>query len=293
MNNGLITCILLLISFAIFGQSTLGYKLESGNSFIIQQHALQDITQELETGTQVITNDIKSIMEFTITAREDSIFFIDVEFKELKMLMSSDIYGQLMNVDTSVPKENDVQSKIFQSLIGLKVSIKMTTAGEIIEVNGGDQLIENMVNAAGFEDDFTRDMLSASLKKDFGSEALSKSYEQMTFFYPQEAVEVGDSWKTEFDGKLASTNTWTLANMDSQQSEISGTADAILSVKDDQTTMELTGSQNSIIIIDPMTGLFRTMEVQGEYQGYSIVKQLGDQEIPTKIVMNLSYQLIQ
>ncbi|MBT8235903.1 MAG: hypothetical protein KJO04_06900 [Bacteroidia bacterium] len=293
MKNGLFTGFLLLISFAVAGQNSLGYKLESGNSFTIEQHALQDITQELDTGTQVITNDIKSIMEFTITGKEDTLYLIDVEFKDLKMLMSSDLYGELMNVDTSIPKENDIQSKIFQSLIGQKVTIKMTSTGKIHEVNGGDQLIENMVNAAGFEDDFTRDMLSASLSKDFGSEALSKSYEQMTFFYPAEDVAIGDTWKTQFEGKLASNNTWTLSAMSEVASEINGKSESVLSIQDDQTTMELSGSQNSVIIIDPLTGLFRTMEVKGEYQGYSIVKQLGDQEIPTKIEMSLSYQLIQ
>ncbi len=293
MKNGLFTGILLLFSLAVTGQNALGYKLESGNSFTIEQRALQDITQELETGTQVITNDIKSIMEFRITAKEDTLYLIDVEFKDLKMLMSSDLYGELMNVDTSNPKENDIQSKIFQSLIGQKVSIKMTSTGKIHEVNGGDQLIENMVNAAGFEDDFTRDLLSASLSKDFGSEALSKSYEQMTFFYPREAVDVGDSWNTQFEGKLASNNTWTLSAMSEAASEINGNSESVLSIQDDQTTMELSGSQNSVIIIDPLTGLFRTMEVKGEYQGFSIIKQLGDQEIPTKIEMSLSYQLIQ
>jgi len=293
MKNGLLTSILLLICFTVAGQNTLGYRLESGNTFRIEQHALQDITQELETGTQVITNDIKSIMEFTITGKEDTLYLIDVEFKDLKMFMSSDLYGELMNVDTSIPKENDIQSKIFQSLIGQKVSFKMTERGKIHEVNGGDQLIENMVDAAGFEDDFTRDMLSASLRKDFGSEALSKSYEQMTFFYPTQAVEVGDSWTTQFEGKLASKNTWTLSAMSEVASEINGSAETVLSIKDDQTTMELSGSQNSVIIVDPMTGLFRKMEINGEYNGFSIVKQLGDQEIPTKIEMRLSYQLIQ
>ena len=293
MKNGLFTGILLLFSLAVTGQNALGYKLESGNSFTIEQRALQDITQELETGTQVITNDIKSIMEFRITGKEDTLYLIDVEFKDLKMLMSSDLYGELMNVDTSNPKENDIQSKIFQSLIGQKVSIKMTSTGKIHEVNGGDQLIENMVNAAGFEDDFTRDLLSASLSKDFGSEALSKSYEQMTFFYPREAVDVGDSWNTQFEGKLSSNNTWTLSAMSEAASEINGNSESVLSIQDDQTTMELSGSQNSVIIIDPLTGLFRTMEVKGEYQGFSIIKQLGDQEIPTKIEMSLSYQLIQ
>ena len=283
----------ILLSGSIIAQNTLRYRLDEGDSFTIHQTALQYIDQDLGTGTQRITNDIRSQMEFTITSATDSVYEIDIEFKDLKMIMASDVHGELMNIDASVLDETDVQSKIFHSLIGVKVRMKMTPTGKVLEVNGGEQLINTMVKAAGFEDEFTREMLATSLQKEFGSEALSKSYEQMTFFYTPEQIAVGDTWNTEFNGKLSALNQWTLDNWSRDKSEISGTADAVLDVADDQTTMKLEGTQTSKLTVDSGNGLLRTLVVDGKYQGYSIVKQLGDEQIPTSIEMKLTYELIQ
>lgn len=293
MRNTLFTAFLFLFMCPGFGQNSLKYRLAEGESFTIHQTALQYIDQDMATGSQRITNDIRSQIEFTITKATDSVYDIDIEFKDLKMTMSSDVYGELMYVDAAVLDETDVQSKIFHSLIGVKVQMKMTPTGKILEVNGGDQLISTMVDAAGFEDDFTREMLAYSLKKEFGSEALSKSYEQMTFFYTPEEITVGDTWNTEFGGKLSARNQWTLDNWSKDESEISGTAEAVLDVEDDQTTMKLEGKQTSRLTVDSGKGLLRTLVVKGNYQGYSILKQLGDEQIPTSIEMKLTYELIQ
>ena len=279
--------------WALSGQNNLSYRLEEGQSFIIHQTAIQYITQELSTGSQVITNDIRSKMEFTIVDVTDSLYVISIEFKDLKMLMESDVFGTLMEVDALVLDETDVQSRIFNSLIGAKVAMKMTPTGDVVEVEGGENLVNAMVDAAGFEDDFTREMLATSLKKEFGSDALSKSYEQMTFFYPANPVGEGDSWETQFDGKLSANNRWTLDSHTGDTSEISGTAEAVLDVADEQTTMKLEGTQNSKLTVNSKNGLLQNLVVSGTYTGYSILTQLGNEQIPTSIEMKLTYELIQ
>jgi len=285
-----------LLSFnlwALSAQNSLGYRLEEGQSFAINQTAVQYITQELSTGSQVITNNIRSKMAFTIVGVSDSVYDISIEFKDLKMDMESDLYGKLMQVDALELVENDVQSRIFHSLIGAKVLMKMTPTGDVLEVSGGEQLIKAMVDAAGFEDDFTREMLSISLQKEFGSEALSKSYEQMTFFYPIDPVVEGDSWETQFSGKLSANNRWTLDRHTSETSQISGTAKAILDVVDEQTTMKLEGTQTSKLMVNSKNGLLQNLVVNGTYTGYSILTQLGSEQIPPSIEMKLTYELNQ
>lgn len=279
--------------WVVSGQNALSYKLEEGQSFTIHQVALQYITQELSTGSQVITNDIRSKMEFTIASVSDSVYTITIEFKDLKMDMKSDLYGTLMHVDALQLDESDVQSRIFHSLIGAKVQMRMTPTGDVLEVEGGEQLIDAMVDAAGFKDAFTREMLSVSLQKEFGSDALSKSYEQMTFFYPVQPVREGDSWETQFGGKLSATNHWTLNSRSVDTSEISGTAEAVLDVVDQQTTMKLEGTQTSKLIVNSKNGILQNLVVNGTYTGYSILTQLGNEQIPTSIEMKLTYELIQ
>ena len=293
MKQRLLLVLFSLSLWALSAQNSLSYKLEEGQSFTIHQTAIQYITQELSTGSQVITNDIRSKMEFTILGVSDTLYDIAIEFKDLKMDMQSDIYGTLMQVDALDLDETDVQSRIFHSLIGAKVQMRMTPTGDVLEVIGGDQLIDAMVNAAGFEDEFTREMLSTSLQKEFGSEALSKSYEQMTFFYPADPVVEGDSWETQFNGKLSANNRWTLDSHSGDTSEISGTAEAVLDVVDTQTTMKLEGTQTSQLIVNSKNGLLQNLVVNGTYTGYSILTQMGNEQIPTSIEMKLTYELIQ
>ena len=293
MIQRLLFFLLSLNLWALSAQSELSYRLEEGQSFTIHQTALQYITQELSTGSQIITNDIRSKIEFTIIGVTDSLYTISIEFKDLKMDMESDLYGKLMQVDALELDDTDVQSRIFHSLIGSKVQMKMTPTGDVVEVEGGEKLIKAMVDAAGFEDDFTREMLSTSLQKEFGSDALSKSYEQMTFFYPAVPVAEGESWETRFDGKLSANNRWTLDSHTVNTSEISGIADAFLNVADEQTTMKLEGTQTSKLTVNSKNGLLQNLVVSGSYTGYSILTQLGNDQIPTSIEMKLTYELIQ
>lgn len=293
MKKRLLFFLLSLNLWALSAQNSLCYRLEKGQSFTIHQTAIQYITQELSTGSQVITNDIHSKMKFTILGVTDSVYNISIEFKDLKMDMKSDLYGKLMQVDALELDENDVQSRIFHSLIGAKVLMKMTPTGDVLEVDGGEELVKTMVDAAGIEDDFTRKLLSTSLQKEFGSEALSKSYEQMTFFYPVDPVVEGDSWQTQFNGKLSANNRWTLSNHSDEISEISGEAEANLDVVDAQTTMKLKGTQTSKLTVNSKNGLLQDLVVIGTYTGYSILAQLGNEQIPTSIEMKLTYELIQ
>ena len=63
------------------------------------------------------------------------------------------------------------------------------------------------------------------MEKEFGSKALSESYEQLTYIYPLEKVEVGDSWQNKYTGNLIADNTWKLAALTDGIATISGTGD--------------------------------------------------------------------
>ncbi len=129
-------------------------------------------------------------------------YAIDVMFKDLNLKMTSSIQGELMNVHAKEFEEDDVQSKIFNSLLDVPIQIVLANNGDILEVNGGDSLVVKMANASGVEDEFSLNMMKNSLKKEFGSEALSNSYEQLTYIYPDNGITVGDSWKNDYAGKL-------------------------------------------------------------------------------------------
>lgn len=285
--------IYLLINSALFGQSTMQYNLSPGDVFTIKQDANQIITQEIDGATHEITNTLQGILEFRVRGDNNNTYDIDVMFKDLNLKMTSSIQGELMNVNAKDFEENDGQSKIFNSLLDVPIQIILARTGDILEVNGGDSLVSIMAKASGLEDEFSLNMMKKSLEKEFGSEALSNSYKQLTFLYPVSPIEVGDSWKNEYAGKLQAQNTWTLNAISEAGVNIEGKALVLMDVVEPSSTMKLNGTQNSSVITDITTGFVKKMTVHGLAEGYTTMTQMGDQEIPTIIESTIIYELIE
>ncbi len=273
-------------------QTTLEYKLEKNATFTIKQDAQQVITQELDGATHELNNNINGILEFKVLAESDSVYDIELTFKDLNLLMISSIQGELMNIKAKEVNESDMQSQVFNSLLNRPVKIVLTKTGDILEVNGGDSLVAKMAEASGLEDEFSLNMMKKSLEKEFGSEALSNSYKQMTFIYPLEKVSIGDSWENEYSGKLNTHNIWTLVALSKDNANISGTADVTTDVTELAATMKLSGTQNTQITTNLASGFIKKMTVKGFSKGTSTLAQIGNQEIPTTTQSTTTYELV-
>ena len=283
----------LLINTTLLGQSRIQYNLSLDDVFTIKQDANQIITQEIDGATHEITNMLQGILEFRVKGDTNNTYAINVMFKDLNLKMTSSIQGELMNVKAKDFEEDDAQSKIFNSLLDVPIQIILARTGDILEVSGGDSLVSIMAKASGLEDEFSLNMMKKSLEKEFGSEALSNSYKQLTFLYPDTSIEVGDSWKNEYTGKLHAQNTWTLNEITEASANIEGKALVVMDVVEPSSTMKLNGTQNSSVITDITTGFVKKMTVHGLAEGFTTLTQMGDQEIPTTIKSTIIYELIE
>lgn len=282
--------LLLIACVPLSAQSILEYTLEKGATFTIKQDAEQVITQEIDGATHELINKINGILEFKVLMQRDSTYAIALTFKDLNLKMTSSIQGELMNVHAKEVNEDDMQSNIFNSLLNSPVQLVLDKTGDILEVNGGDSLVIKMAEASGLEDGFSLNMMKKSLLKEFGSEALSDSYKQMTFIYPKKPVKIGDTWKNEYAGKLWAKNTWTLDAISKNEAIIHGTADVTMDVTELATAMKLVGNQQTRIITDTASGFIKTMTVEGQSNGTSTLTQMDDQEIPTSIKTKSTYE---
>lgn len=287
------TLFFVLCNTVLLGQTTLQYKLSTGDVFTIKQDAEQIITQELDGAAHEITNQISGILEFKVVGEEADTYLIELTFRDLNLRMNSSIQGLLMNVKAKEVVEGDMQSKVFNSLLNTPVQLSLAKTGDILAVHGGDSLVSKMAKASGLEDEFSVNLMKRSLKKEFGSEALSNSYKQMTYIYPIAEQEIGGSWENEYAGKLSAKNTWTLEDVTEENANISGSSQIIMDVKEPATTMKLSGTQQTKIITILASGFIKSMTVEGLAKGTSTVAQMGDQEIPTSIKSKITYALIQ
>lgn len=283
---------LLFCNTAIFGQNILEYNLSEGNIFMVKQTATQIITQELDGAKHELTNTIDGILEFRVLAQQEGNYQIALTFKDLNLLMTSSIQGELMNVKAKEVSEDDIQSQIFNSLLNNPVQMTLSKTGDIIEVIGGDSLVVKMANASGIEDDFSKNVMKKSLEKEFGSEALSNNYKQMTFIYSENKVDVGDTWQNEYSGKLNAKNTWTLDGLTETNATITGKANIVMNVAEPATTMKLNGTQETKITTDITSGFIIKMQVEGFSEGTSTMAQMVELEIPTSIKSTITYELI-
>jgi len=203
MKHILILVVFTVCTAGLYGQSVLKYNLRKGDTFLVKQNAEQIITQELDGTSHVLTNTLDGILEFRVVGEYNNYYKVAMEFKDLNLLMTSSLQGELMNVHAKEVSEDDMQSKIFNSLLDQPVEMLLSKTGDILEVMGGDSLVTRMAKSSGLEDDFSKNAMKKSLEKEFGSEALSNSYEQMTFIYAQDEVDIGDTWQNKYAGKLS------------------------------------------------------------------------------------------
>ncbi|MEO1011826.1 MAG: DUF6263 family protein [Bacteroidota bacterium] len=284
--------IFLLFPLLVLGQIPLGYNLQKDDVFLIKQEAQQVIVQELDGATHEVKNEINGILEFKVLGETDGNYDIAMSFKDLNLKIVSSIQGELMNVSAGEIKEGDLQSKIFGCLLDYPVRMTLAKNGHILKVVGGDSLVHKMAEASGLEDEFSLNMMKKSLEKEFGSKALSDSYEQMTFIYPSEEVHIGDTWENTFSGKLSTKNEWTLEGYKNQTARIVGSAELVMDIKEPTSTMKLQGTQETEISTDLKTGFINLMKVNGLAKGKSTIPQMGLGEIPTTITSTIVYQRI-
>tara|TARA_R110000796_G_scaffold50888_1_gene119971 strand:+ start:18725 stop:19567 length:843 start_codon:yes stop_codon:yes gene_type:complete len=276
----------------VYGQTTLQYQLKKGDVFKVKQDAEQIITQELDGATHEITNHIDGILEFKVLGELNNGYEVALTFKDLNLKMTSSIQGELMNVKAKEVNDEDMQSKVFNTILNNPVKMVLEKNGNILKVQGGDSLVSKMARASGLEDEFSINMMKKSLENEFGSEALSNSYKQMTFIYPDKKVNVNDKWENVYNGKLKTTNVWTLKSIEENKAKISGKAKVLMDVTDANTVMKLSGTQTTTLTADTNTGFIKHMLVEGLSTGVSTMKQMGGQEIPTTIKSKITYQLI-
>ena len=293
MKSAIIFVYFLLLSTAVVSQTNLQYNLKDGEVYKIKQLARQMIFQEMDGAVHELTNEISGLLEFHVVKERDTTFQVDLFFRDLNLVMTSSIQGELMNVNASEVREGDIQSKIFNSLLNEPVHMIFSKNGDILEVTGGDSLVAKMSAASGISDEFSLNMMKKSLESEFGSEALSNSYEQMTFIYPNKPVNVGEIWKNEYQGKLSSRNSWLLEAVSDSSATIKGEAEITMDISEPVSNMKLDGSQSTWIKTDLLSGFIVSMKVEGSSKGVTIMAQMGGAEIPTRIQSVTTYELIQ
>lgn len=282
-----------LFSHVVSAQNILAYHLKVGDSMAVFQKATQDITQNLDGTKHELKNIIEADFTFIVSKKTDSTYIINFNFERFKMVTTSNLYGDVINIDTknSVSKD-DVQAQVFSGMIGTKLKMELLKNGKIKSVSGTEKMIAKMIDKAGISDELTKQVMIESMKKEFGNKSLAQSFEQMTFIYPNKKVKIGDTWVNNYKGDLNAKNIWKLDNLNEKTLELSADSDITMSTKDENLSMTLTGKQQTKLTASKTSGIIKDMVVKQTAKGVSVMAQMEGTNIPTTITSTTTYKTI-
>ncbi|MFD0862368.1 DUF6263 family protein [Sungkyunkwania multivorans] len=286
--------LLFLMAGALQGlqaQQQLSYNLAIGDTFTIGQDAHQDMVMDMNGAAHKITNDLGGVYTFEVTEVREDDYLMTFKFDSFYMKSVSNLAGTVMELDTKKEAtSDDIMGQLMSGLTNYKMTMVFSRNGEITSIDGADQLIENMVSKANIEDEFTQNLMKEAMAKEFGGTTLVESFSQMSHFYPNGDVSVGDTWKNEYSGSLSAKNTWSLESADNDLIHINGTSSVLMDTDEEALRMKLSGEQNSKITADAKTGLPIEITINTDTTGVSVLKNMGGVEVPTTLKQTVTYK---
>lgn len=292
MYGKLATIVLLfsLLSISSYGQIRLQYNLKIGDSILIHQKANQIITQNVDGSNHEMTNNLESKFVFIVKKATDSSYISDFYFKLFKLESTSNLYGEIMSVNTAAPvAPDDIEAAIFSGLTNAILKVELLKTGKIKSIQGTTQMITKMLKNSGITDEYTREIMIEEMKKEFGNKSLSDSFEQLTYIYPKQKVAIGSTWKNKYSGDLQAENLWTLQGINANL-ELIAIAKVSMESTEDTYKMVLNGEQKTHVLADIKTGIVKTMSVTSKTQGNTVSLQNNSVKIPTSIYSITTYK---
>lgn len=189
-------------------------RLEAGKSYGAKMVADQTITQTLAGQTQTMSQTIGMAYTYHIQSVEpDGTMGIQVTYDWVQVRRDGPMGS--FSYDSANPPATIPDSALgYAALVGLGFSMQVRPNGEIVDVQGADEMLSRMLDALSMPAGSERDELEASLRPQFGSEALKESFEKAALFYPDKPIAVGESWSRnislETGMPMVLATTWTL-----------------------------------------------------------------------------------
>jgi hypothetical protein len=240
---------------------TLKLQLKSGTKQNLVMTADQKIGIDLGGAAQEMTN----LTSFGWTQEVQSVdpqgnATVKLTYTSVKFKMAA---GPMNMEYDSEKGEPPAAVAFLGALIGQGFTFKISPAGKVVESSGSDQLLEKM---AAKMDPAQKDQMMAQLKGQFGS----KMVEDMYDYYPDKAVDNGESWThtQKLPAPMAADVQikFTLLDHVAGKSTV-GVAGTIQTQDADAAAGKLSGTQAGTIVLDESTGLPVKAEMKQDLKG--------------------------
>jgi FKBP-type peptidyl-prolyl cis-trans isomerase 2 len=193
--SALIAIVLLCPSFSFAQNIVLKMNLENGKTYNQSTTTVLTITQDVMGQPVEIEMTIIGEMSFLVKGVSDDVYDMELQYERLKMEMKMPQMN--MAFDTDTPDEQDMMSRLMTSLKNKPFNIKMNSRGKILEVSNSENLYSGMMEQMDGMDEMQKIQLKTQMEDSFGPETLKGNIEMATAMFPEQPVDIGDSWAVE------------------------------------------------------------------------------------------------
>lgn len=172
-------------------------QLSEGEIYRLRMLTQQDISQSFEGQELDVGQRIGYEYTYSVTAVDDSgNAWIDVLYTWV-VYETETIMGKVSYDSSDPAAEIPAGAEGFSALVGNGFSMLLSPEGEVLDLEGLDELYNDMLDALEISDDVLRSQLKTLFREQFGEEAMKQQFASITAYIPDEPVSVGDSWTQE------------------------------------------------------------------------------------------------
>ncbi len=294
MKSKIAIMLFLLWPFGLNAAEPVVFKLnlEPQAKYVFTMEINQTRSQTVDDEKQSLGQEMLQVWDVDVTGRQKN-GNMDIKLTYKRIKIDQDFDGQRIEYDSdNPPTVLDPSMKSLAVMSGTVIQVQMTPDGKVAKVEGVDAMIDKMIKAMNITDSEQKQAVLADLRKQWGTDAMKQSLEQITSFYPTKPVMQGNSWTSDFN--LTSGVPMHIVSTYTLQTRIGGidSIDVSSQISSDTATSSVTmgsltmaysinGSQSGTILADEATGLPSSSRLNMHYDGTVTVSGVPDQEPQT------------
>jgi hypothetical protein len=283
LNIKAITFLLCILAIASCKQEKkeevkLRLKLTAGKKYNYKIITYQDIEQTIQ-GQKM---DIKQVigMNYIFDVQKvdkNGNATVKVTYKSLSLSQhgaGSDIEYNSEKPGTDIP----LAAQTFHNMAGKSFMMQVTPEGEIKNVQGIDKMLDDLFAGKEYANNEEITELRKSMKEQFGERSIAQNMNNMLNIFPDDAVEVGESWQRTLSMSsgfpVILENNYTLKEIKDQLAVVELKSEIKPNEKAKEMEMggakvlyNLSGNQNGTLKINKNSGLISTAEIKQELSG--------------------------
>jgi FKBP-type peptidyl-prolyl cis-trans isomerase 2 len=299
--SALIAIVLLCPSFSFAQNIVLKMNLENGKTYNQSTTTVLTITQDVMGQPVEIEMTIIGEMSFLVQGVSDDVYDMELQYERLKMEMKMPQMN--MAFDTDTPDEQDMMSRLMTSLKNKPFNIKMNSRGKILEVSNSENLYSGMMEQMDGMDEMQKIQLKTQMEDSFGPETLKGNIEMATAMFPEQPVDIGDSWavetKLESSMSMILKSDYQLLESTKEFNKVKG--EGVMSTDDQQGFVEtngmlmkynMKGTMSSDITLDAKSGWPVEARISQHLAGENEMKVTRDAPDTMKIPMEMNSTIV-